>query len=404
MFVYIITWVDMETHRFKNIEKSALYCILLVMVCMNFFGRGSIVCLIFGIITMLILKGRLLFDKTSWIVLFFSIVSATFSLYYFGVLEAIKCINYILMYLIGNNLYKRSINIEKTIINTLFYIFLGFSLLISATFIVNYNYLMNNDSRICINIWTGELQAVTFFGMLSSIIIAFSFYGFFLQKKIYIKIITLISFIIMMVVNFETATRTPFLMIIILYIVLLLMFILRRSRNKLKSLLLCLISVFVLVTLFQVDFIGIKTYVMSTALYNRIVESGLNTGRIEIFIEHFKLMFKYPLGGGEISNVTGYLAHNLIQQTHDLYGILATIIIMILFVLFSSNLIKILLIKRKESIHYLIFSFYLVMLIQFMLEPVLTAMPYYLFVFLFIHGITNSFFSNKECKYESSVN
>lgn len=103
-------------------------------------------------------------------------------------------------------------------------------------------------------------------------------------------------------------------------------------------------------------------------------------------------MLAYPYGGSKI--LQGNYAHNLWIDTINTVGIIPFYLITLYSILTMLNLIK--LIKNnniKDDIKHLLFSIYLGLSINFMLEPILEGVPYLFATMCIINGLTDRYLS-----------
>lgn len=150
---------------------------------MNFFANGSLLCLIFCIYSLLKLNVRLVINSHSILEMLLTLVTCIVSIIYFDINNVIKCMIFFLIFITGYNYYNFATNKTEFIKNTIFSVFLGYFILILLTYIYNFNTGSFNGQRIILNVWTCEYVAVTLVGLLSSVVIGYSFYGLFVQKN-----------------------------------------------------------------------------------------------------------------------------------------------------------------------------------------------------------------------------
>ena len=192
-------------------------------------------------------------------------------------------------------------------------------------------------------------------------------------------------------INFNTATRTPIVLFFIIYLTLGLIYVYNKERKIGRAFWIIVIVATALVVLYELNIFGIKTYILSTPLFDRIQEEGMKTSRWDITVLYLKNTFKYLWGNNHVATLTGHQAHNYLQQAHDLYGIFATIPVLILSFSFIKNIVKLLSIQKKQGIDFLLLGMYLCMIIQMCMEPVFTGYPIIIWALLLIHGMTNEY-------------
>jgi hypothetical protein len=381
----------------QRIENSFLLYLLLALACLNFLGRGSIWGLMFALFAVLIIPPKLQPDSNFLFSVLLTFTIASSSLLYFGVEEVIKALNYVLFYVVGYCGFIKAINKEKFVKRIFFAVFFGFSLLLILTYSYNLTIELEEGYRILYNVWTGDPIVVTLTGLLSSVIAGYSFYAIFIQKKLWLKAVVITAVVYVFLLNSQTATRTPFLLLAIVYAF---SFLIRwldlHAMKKIPHLLLFAAVIALLVIAYQSDWFGMKTAVLSSPIFERVEAEGFETPRGEIAKYYFENMMKYPWGGNEIYKSYGRLAHNFIQEAHDKYGIFATVALLGLTFNILKNFAKFLFLKGKRKIDYLFISMLLAIMIQICLEPVFDGYPVIVMCLLMIHGMASAYLSDRK--------
>lgn len=389
----------------RLIEDSFVYYVLISLFCVNFLGRGSFFCLVFGLFAVVKAK-KFKLDVCSLFCFILSFASCIASLLYNDIIEAIKCFNFFIMYIVGVNGYYNAVNKKKYLTRVLFSIFAGYALYIVLTYFANLNMVPEYDGqRVLNNFWNGERIAVTLVGLISSVVIGYSGYILLCKKKYFLKIIVFVSLVLVVLINSKTATRTPILLIpIIVGLMFIIYLFSQNSRKALKYIIIAMIVILLAIIAISNNFLGIKAYIETTPIFKRFLNEGGKTSRVQIFQIHLVYFFDYMWGGGNIQKTTGSMAHNFLQQGHDLYGIFATISLVLITVCVLKNIYKLLIKRKKTEIDCLFISMYLAMLIQSFLEPIFTGYPCFYFSFLLIHGVATGYVNNGcrcvECEYE----
>lgn len=387
----------MITIKKRGLENSPLYYWLIVLFCMNFLGRGSIVCTVFAIFTLFKLPRKTTLDMGAVFTLLLSVAAFFSSMVHYDMIEAIKSLNFFLLYYIGLNGYYASSDRAAFLKKTIFAIFVGYAFLVLLTLIVNLNGVRASGNRLIINnVWTGETIATTLVGLMSSVVIGYFFYALVCQKKKGTKVCAIAALVVVLVLNAATATRTPFFLLAINLLVMSGLYLLnQRGRNAIRVLAILLAVIVIAAILIAADAFGIRSAIEESPIFLRLLESGTNTSRGEIMKNHFRYMLDYPWGGYQIAEAVGRQAHNFLQQGYDYYGVFATVPLLIIGISFLRNMAVLAGTKRKIGIDYLLFSMYLTMLIQACLEPVFTGYPCFMFSFLLIHGMANAYLKTR---------
>lgn len=372
----------------KPLEKSIVYYLLIVLTCMNFLEQGALICLILGLFCIIKYPEIEVSFNMLAISLFVFCIIFTTLLFDKPFNEILKSFNYLLLYIAGKNGFCNAKDKVKFIKNTMFFIFLGFLTQLFLHYLYNQGKTFEEGQRLLYSFWTKQYVSVTLIGLLSAVIIGYAYYGIFICKNKPIKILCILSLVLIAVVNFSTATRTPFLLIAIIFSLMsLIYFIKAKSLKKIRILVTVILLAVIVFIFYNADAFGIKSYVMTTPLFARIEKAGVETSRILIFQEHFKYMPQYPFGGNHIAEIVGKEAHNYLQQSYDRYGIFAFISIIFITAHFIKNIVLLLCRKTDTDCVILIASVFISMFIQCCLEPVFDGYPIEFWFLLMIDGM-----------------
>ncbi|MBR2443939.1 MAG: hypothetical protein IKB27_00890 [Clostridia bacterium] len=385
-----------------KIENSILLYALIALSCMNFLGRGSIVFLVCALIGFFMINSSLRVDRSFAVIAITSLAMMVTALMHYGINEAIKVLNFMLLYLLFYNGFACATNKIKFIKRTIFSIFAGFAFFIVYTYVYNLNIDTPDWQRIIYSPWTGEEAAVTLVGLLSAVVIGYSFYAVFCQRKIWLKLLAIASLIIMFLVNIDTATRTPIILSIILFVVMYsINLISLKGHASIKSVVALMLLVCAIFVIYFTDAFGIRTMLLESPLFERFEEEGTETSRWEINKEHAEHMFEHLWGGGGVSEQTDTTPHNYIQEGHDRYGIIAFFGLILMTYYFIKNIVSLIKIKDKKPIDILFISMYLSMLIQMLLEPVFSGYPIIIMALIVIHALASGYLKNRQEALES---
>lgn len=374
----------------KGIENSLILYMLLFLACLNFLGRGPVFFLFFCLWGC-IKSGKvsLRWNVSSFCYLLMTITASVVSLILFDEKEVVKSFVYFLSFVVGYKGYKNSSNRELFIRRIIFVVFAGFLCNLIITYYINFVVIGHIEGqRVLYSFWTNELMSVTLAGLMSSIPIAYSFYCFFCKSERIYKVLGIISVGVVFLVNMDTATRTPFVLMGVVYLIMLYeLFRSKVVRHKVRLILLLSI-------VFGVLIYKILPTLADSALGQRFDDEGIETSRIDITIEYLGKMLDYPFGGSEISANTHSLAHNFILESYDMYGMFFFIPMIILFISMGKRFVKICRTKNKNDITLLLIVIYLTGLIQIMLEPVISGYPQLLWVLFMIDGMVMVYLSD----------
>jgi hypothetical protein len=336
-------------------------------------------------------------DAGAIVTLLMSIAAFISSMVHYDMVEAIKSLNFFLLYYIGFNGYSAASDKPSFIQKTVFSVFAGYAILVLLTLVVNINGARASGNRlVVINVWTGEEIATTLIGLVSSVVIGFFFYALVCQKKRGIKICAIAALVVVLVLNAATASRTPFFLLAINLLVMCSVYLLnQRGKKAVRAVAILVIVIIVAALLFMLNAFNIRSAIEGSPIFLRLLEDGTSTSRGQIMRDHLQYMLEYPWGGYQIAMQVGRQAHNFLQQGYDYYGVFVAVPLLIIFFSYIRNIVVLVRRKQKNGIDFLLFSMYLTMLIQACLEPVFTGYPCFMFSFLLIHGIGNAYLKKR---------
>lgn len=387
----------------NKIENSWIFYALIALSCVNFLGRGSLFYFVFALFALIKIRPTAKVDSNSFFALLLTISILFASIYFYDINDVIKAFNYFLLYLIGYSGFLSAEDKMKFAKRTIFSIFIGLAIYVMLTYIYNLGFTFDYQ-RTLYNIWTGNLIAVTLIGLLSSVIIGYSFYAIVIHKSFVMKAIGIVSVVFVFLINIQTATRTPMIMFVFLYALMILIYFFSTDwRKKIKWLIFGVLLVMIAIVAYRNNVFGIKSYVLSTPIVQRFTEEGLETSRVEIFRYYLEHMFDNIWGGRKISQIYGVLPHNFIQEAHDQYGILATIALLGITVGILVNIIRLIFLKNKEPIDFLFISMYVAIIIQICLEPAFDGYPVVIMSLMLMHGIVVAYLSERSELIRSDV-
>lgn len=316
-----------------------------------------------------------------------------------GLIAFIRCMAYFALYLVGFNFLrndetdKLSCEEKEETHNRAYSLLLVSALGSFGHYILNFimNFGNGDMGRNTYDIWSGNIMAATGQAALCCLVIgvAVSFI-LFPKKKSHIFygiaiIISILSY------NMILAARTSIAIIVVTF-VLALIFLssnkaLKVNKNGIGVLLLVII---VLVTLYITNAFGIKDSIESSNLFMRFSESTneelIESGRGAKRSEYIRNFLNYPFGGANMRKEFGY-AHDLLLDGYDEYGIFVFMLLVFIlldglneFIAFCRN-------KKNNITHRLtFFCVYIIVLIEFCMEPILFGMQWLFVCYCLING------------------
>lgn len=374
----------------KKVKAQYLFFyILLFLGCFSFLGKENYLFLFASVITLFSVKKINILEFDFFAVFLLSVSSFFASLIFYDINEAIKSISFIMMYIAGKCYYDNSSDKSLFTKRVMSLIYVGSFAFVFLELIFNFN-LHNSDttSRTLINVWTKTNISVTLVATISSIILSYSIAKLFFAKK---KLWAFVFLIVTLFLNIKTATRTPFVLCVILIVVCLF----AKYRGKPKSekpkyLLVCIIMIIAVSAGIAFNAFGIRDYIVNTDLYERFAGNSNSESRIRISVMHFKYMLSSVWGGGKIHEITGYYGHNWIQDGYDLYGILALISTCFLTVSIFISVLKMIKMKNRNENDTILMILVFGTTVALLVEPVFSGYPSFICTVLFLKGIMNS--------------
>ncbi len=218
---------------------------------------------------------------------------------------------------------------------------------------------------------------------------AISYYLFKYETDKKTKYIGIILFALSTIYCLALGRRTSF---IVLAISLLLSFFLDHkdkenhiNKNTIKALLMFSISVPIIAVLAVFNVFGLRDLLLKFAIFNKIINQGLKTNRLEIFIKSIAVAPKYLFGGRKMSAEAGDVVHDLWGDIYDYAGIIPYILMLV----YSLNLLKdMIALYRKRNVekeYRILYSVWFVCCSVIMfIEPVMTGASLFLICVIMI--------------------
>ena len=323
---------------------------------------------------------------------FWAIFSPYTSASVFGI---VKPFSYLLCFVMGLGLSDDAKLAEGETVS--FNIFYKLAIVLGGGTLFHYflNWITNLDvsssiDRNTIDIWTNEPLAATGQATLACIPLALAIAALFAPIAKKWKVVASGTLLIILVYNLVLAGRTLILLTIITLGVALLFTLIVKPTGKIKTLVICLALVILLGSLYIGNFFGIRSLVESSPFYDRFfTENSMDIDtdyRLDRKLFYFQNMHKYPFGGAHIRAQRGY-SHDLFFDSYDEAGIFAFLPLIFYMIASLIHFIRAITAKHLPfSFRLTVFCLYLVLYMQFWLEPILQGCAWLFASFCFLDG------------------
>lgn len=242
-----------------------------------------------------------------------------------------------------------------------------------------------------VDVWTGAEMSATAQAALATMAIGVAAAYLFSKTGVWKKIFAALSLVLVLSYNLVLAGRTAFFLLAIMLALAALFFGVEK-RRFLRMIILILVLVLILVLLYNANVFGVRTAVENSNFYHRFygADDAQAIDDDQRFLhkgEYLKRLWKYPFGGENIHKEYGHSAHDLYLDTYDESGVFAMLAIVAYII---TSLIRMARFIRNKRFSFasrqLVFCFYIVVNIQFCLEPIMRGMPWLLAVYCLVDG------------------
>ena len=356
-----------------NIFNKMVYMIFVAFLVLLFFKKVDTELNITAILLILFSFALILFSDGSGIIKN-------------GIFAAIRNFMYPLSYIIGYNICSKE-DSENKFQNIMIFMGLGSFL----HYILNMFINTEAEGRNTKDIWSANIVSATCQAALCCIAIAVFGAVLYSKRKPVYKILAIAGLISILVYNLVLAGRTSVALMIIVLVAGFGYYSVLNKTQRLKTVLpICFVALFFALAI-HFNWFGLGDYVFESNLFERFTEEttiNSSSGRTDFKLEYLKYILIYPFGGGKIYNEVGRYAHDLLLDLYSDAGIIAAIIILVILLISLKNTFKVF--KNKNistDMKMLVFCIYIVIYIQFFLEPIMAGMPWLLALFLFYNGM-----------------
>lgn len=295
-------------------------------------------------------------------------------------------------YLLGYMIINQSKDREKSFENLILIISLG-----SCCYgILNYVTSPSFDfatGRLIYDFWGDYPLKVTLQNTLFTSITSLLFYSLFIEKNWIKKVFLIIAILISIICCINSASRTLLIIIVIVFIFnfFLYFYCYRKKMGKsIKVIFLISLVALIGIVFYKNDFFGIQTIYKSSMLYQRSLRQSLsidNDPRFSYYLLAIEHILRYPLGGVDFVGFS--YAHNMWLDVGGVSGIIPLFLLIIYSIQTMINVIKLIHSnKMNTNLKFIMFSVFIALNINFMVEPIIQG-TVYLFIFMcLINGAT----------------
>lgn len=251
--------------------------------------------------------------------------------------------------------------------------------------------------RNTIDIWTGSILSATSQSSLACLCVAIVAAALFSDVSFKYKFLAIAVLILIVIYNMVLAGRTlPLMLLLVLVFASLHSCFYHRSRY-IRAILIFVAIIFFTVVLYDIDFLNMRTAFENSNFYYRFLgahaENITDDPRLFYKYVYIKNFLNYPWGGEHIHSAVGFYAHDLYLDCFDQCGIFG--FIAIIGYVFSSFLRFWRCFKSQKLFPFwlkqLVCCVYLVINLQFWVEPIIKGMPWIFIVYCLIDGAVASY-------------
>ena len=337
--------------------------------------------------------GLLLLLALSWVV--FSPTSTI------SVLGIFKPFTYVMCYMMGVGLFDDGIenNEEKSPYRLFYLVAVTLALGTLAHYVLNWVTNLGTADRNTVDIWTHDAMAATGQSSLACIPLGLSIAFLFSKTRTWVKILSATTVVVVILYNLVLSGRTLFIM---LFVVTAIAFFHRLSMQKtgrMRVIVILLAIILLFVFVYQANLFNIREFIEGTPIYDRFFGKENTTeldedGRMERKLYHLNNIDKAFFGGSHNLEGRGF-AHDIILDTYDEGGIFALAAILGYLFISLSHLVRCV---RDKSLPFVfrntVLCVYVIVYLEFMVEPILQGMPWFFATFCLIDGYVSRILSH----------
>lgn len=383
----------MKLNKKRKITCEYFMYFMIFLLGLNFKNKYYYWGMIGFVVSMLWKKGKLILNQSTCSLFFLGISIMLFSENSFDRLtNFIKPFIYVACYIVGYNLLRGCLTnnekeqkFEQLVVT-----------LASANFLhllLNWSINLNSSSRNTVDFWTGNVLSSTGQMALACLVIGSASAYLTGKDNWRYRIISASTLLAVLGYNLILAGRT---IIVMLLLALSISYIYSlfsglNTKDKLHKIIKLFLIILIIGVAYRFNFFNIKTIFEKSNLYYRFygnfAQKMGSDSRMGYKMQYLSYMIYFPFGGNHILNFTGKYAHDLYLDTYDEAGIFALIAVMFYIIKTSFNLVNV---QKSKTLNLqvkkMVLCIYIVMYIEFMLEPILVGVPWVFANFCCVDG------------------
>lgn len=320
-----------------------------------------------------------------------------------SIFAPLKPFTYALCYILGMSLMNDDKEYSENKTSYKLFYFTAFVVAFGSMvhYLLNWLLNMDADDRYTIDFWTRRILAATGQAALACLPLALAIACIFSKNNKYIKLSAIATLVLVFIYNLILSGRTLIIISLIAAGVAFLHQFASEKNTRFRIFLILLVVIIAILFMYQIDLFGVRTFVEESPFYDRFFseDSAIELeedGRMDMKIYHLQNMGRFLFGGAHIREEIGY-AHDIFLDTYDEAGIFAFIAIIIYMLATVSHLVKFL--KDKSipfSARQIVLCIYVVLYIEFFVEPILQGMPWLFATFCLIDGYVSRILNHNE--------
>lgn len=265
-------------------------------------------------------------------------------------------------------------------------------------YLINWFTNFGSRDRNTIDIWTKLPMGATGQAALACLPLGLAIACLFFKSNAKIKIASIATIILVLGYNLILSGRTLIIMCLILIAFGFLHSLSMQKKGRWRLILIVAVAIVLLVYAYNSNLFNIRTYVEESPIYERFfLEDSTQEldedGRMRMKIYHLQNMGRYLFGGANIRKEIGH-AHDILLDTYDEAGIIAFIAMFVYLFVGIIHLVKCL---NNKSLPFafrnIIACIYIILYIEFMVEPILQGVPWLFATFCLIDGYVSRILS-----------